>query len=116
MAAENAKHRTRQVVINNGLDICPYRKKKVQGFIVIQIIKRSHRCKKLLKRHVNKSVGRKTLSDEKLICSEDRFNVKNDVYSTTFKNLPKNFRNGKHFQNKNSFMLGLLCQRMEKCL
>ena len=64
------------------------------------------RSEKLIRRHAKKSVDRMIFSDEKIFCTELSFNAKNDmVYSTTFEDIPENFRTVKHFQNNNFVMI-----------
>lgn len=105
-AEENMSRRTMQLILNEDLGFRPYRKRKVQGLTTAQIVKRLQRCKKLLNRHGSKSVEKIIFSDEKLFCTEQSYNAKNDVvYSATFEDIPENFRTVKRFQNKNSVMV-----------
>ena len=80
----------------NPWDFVLFEKKKVQGLTKSQRIKMIQRHEKLIRRHGKKSVDRMVFSDEKIFCTEQSFNAKNDiVYSTTFEDVPENLRNSK---------------------
>lgn len=103
---ENVSERSMRRILSNDLGLKAYRKRKIHGLSNAQKLKRLQRCKKLLKRHGPKKVQKIIFSDEKLFCTEQSYNSKNDVvYSVAFEDIPAEKRTVQRFQNKNSVMV-----------
>lgn len=93
-------------ILNIDLGLKPYKKIKRHGLSAKNKKDRIDRCKRLLKRHGQKSVEKIVFSDEKMWMLQESYNAQNDrIYSISINDVPQNVRTVQRYQNSSAIMV-----------